>query len=104
MTIVIGASRPPFQGVACRLGSFIINAASSKSILILKLEPKMRRRHWVVTGPLAACTGMPAPDPARALTAGNLNHGGSWWLGIRKSLFPDWPQCGGASLLCFWAG
>ncbi len=39
---------------------------------------------------------MPAPDPARALTAGNLtrNHDGSWWLGIRKSLFPDWPQCG----------
>jgi hypothetical protein len=30
MTIVIGASRPPSQGVACRLGSFIIKAASSK--------------------------------------------------------------------------
>jgi hypothetical protein len=32
MTIVIGASRPPSQGVACRLGSFIIKAASSKRL------------------------------------------------------------------------
>ena len=29
---MIGASRPPSQGVACRLGSFIIKTASSKTV------------------------------------------------------------------------